>query len=371
MNLLIGKLLIFLCCAAIQLSVFPLNATYIIVILVAFILCNLDYIFQITDEASRKKLLTYDIILAGCLLCALLEPMCICFFPIVFFDITHHKLNISGGINIILLIYAISFFPLAQLSILAFLCMLSIYIQMQSSKLAALEIKILHLRDSSKEHELLIQEKNKNLRENQDNQIYMATLRERNRIAREIHDNVGHMLTRSILQVGAIKTLNTTETIRQPLEDLHSTLNNAMTGIRNSVHDLHDESIDLKQALTELIEPVEQFSIRLDYDMGHHIPKDIKYGFITITKEAINNAIKHSNASSMDILLREHPGFFQLLIHDNGSSISEEIKQDPYQSEGIGLKNISDRVNTLNGNLKINTDNGFQITVSVMKNKHS
>ena len=371
MNLFIGKIIIFFCCACIQLSVFPLSASYIIVILVSFILCNLDYILNISEKTSRKKHMLYDLILAVCFICSLLEPMCICFFPIFFFDITLHKLNISAGTNIVLLIFATMHFPIIQLAVLALLCILSIYIQMQYTKIDTLEKKMLHLRDSSKEHELLIQEKNRNLRENQDNQIYMATLQERNRIAREIHDNVGHMLTRSILQLGAIKTLNTTETIRQPLEDLHSTLNNAMTGIRNSVHDLHDESIDLKQALTELIEPVEQFSIRLDYDMGHHIPKDIKYGFITITKEAINNAIKHSNASSMDILLREHPGFFQLLIHDNGSSISEEIKQDPYQSEGIGLKNISDRVNTLNGNLKINTDNGFQITVSVMKNKHS
>jgi len=254
---------------------------------------------------------------------------------------------------------------------LLLLCILSCSIQFQSAKQQELEKKLLHLRDSSKEHELLIQEKNKNLRENQDNQIYMATLQERNRIAREIHDNVGHMLTRSILQVGAIKTLNTNETLTQPLQDLHDTLNNAMTGIRNSVHDLHDESIDLKQALTELIEPVEQFDIHMDYDMSHHVSKDIKYGFITITKEAINNAIKHSNATTMNILLREHPGFYQLLIHDNGTSISEKVKQDPYQSEGIGLKNISDRVNALNGHLKISTDHGFQITVSVMKNNRS
>jgi signal transduction histidine kinase len=41
--------------------------------------------------------------------------------------------------------------------------------------------------------------------EKQDYEIYLATLRERNRIAREIHDNVGHMLSRSILQIGALK----------------------------------------------------------------------------------------------------------------------------------------------------------------------
>ena len=57
----------------------------------------------------------------------------------------------------------------------------------------------------------MLQEKNKNLMEKQDYEIYLATLRERNRIAREIHDNVGHMPSRSILQMGALITIHKEE----------------------------------------------------------------------------------------------------------------------------------------------------------------
>ena len=53
-----------------------------------------------------------------------------------------------------------------------------------------------------------LQKKNKALQEKQNYEIYAATLRERNRIAREIHDNVGHLLSRTILLTGAAKTLN-------------------------------------------------------------------------------------------------------------------------------------------------------------------
>ena len=49
-------------------------------------------------------------------------------------------------------------------------------------------------RDDSKERNLLLHEKNRSLIEKQDYEIYTATLQERNRIAREIHDNVGHLL---------------------------------------------------------------------------------------------------------------------------------------------------------------------------------
>ncbi len=59
----------------------------------------------------------------------------------------------------------------------------------------------------SEEHTLLLSEKNKALLEKQDYEIYAATLRERNRIAREIHDNVGHVLSRSILMTAACKPI--------------------------------------------------------------------------------------------------------------------------------------------------------------------
>ena len=63
------------------------------------------------------------------------------------------------------------------------------------------------LRDDSTEKNLLLEEKNHMLVEKQNYEIYTATLKERNRIAREIHDNVGHLLSRSILITGAAKAV--------------------------------------------------------------------------------------------------------------------------------------------------------------------
>ena len=93
------------------------------------------------------------------------------------------------------------------------------------------------MRDTDTELKLVMEQRNRELLEKQDNEIYLATLRERNRIAREIHDNVGHMLSRSILQVGALATICKEETIRQQLAGINDTLNQAMNSIRESVHD--------------------------------------------------------------------------------------------------------------------------------------
>lgn len=94
--------------------------------------------------------------------------------------------------------------------------------------------------------------------------------------------------------------------------------------------------------------------------MSNTIPKDIKYSFIAITKEAVSNAVKHSKGDTLDILLREHPGFYQLIVKDNGTDIK-------INNTGIGLANITDRVNAMNGSLKISTDKGFKLLITVAK----
>ena len=138
--------------------------------------------------------------------------------------------------------------------------------------------------------------------------------------------------------------------------------------MRKSVHDLHDESIDLRTALDDLINNVSDMDIYMDYDMSDKLPREIKYSFINIVKEAINNTLKHSNGDHMDIRVREHPAFYQLYITDNGQNIRSGLS--PAQgsaSGGMGLNGILERVNKLGGTMKISTDDGFSILINIMK----
>lgn len=192
---------------------------------------------------------------------------------------------------------------------------LAVYMAYKSEKNDRLDADIIHLRDTDTELKLVMEQRNRELLEKQENEIYLATLRERNRIAREIHDNVGHMLSRSILQVGALATICKEETIRQQLAGINDTLNQAMNSIRESVHDLHDDAIDLRQAAYEAVKDMRKnYDVHIEYDMSAHIPRNVKYCFIAIVKEGMSNIIKHSNADKVDIIFREHPGFYQLCI---------------------------------------------------------
>lgn len=170
-------------------------------------------------------------------------------------------------------------------------CIIATFIEYNTRKYITLKEEFRRTKDDSEERNLLLAEKNKMILEKQDYEIETAILKERNRIAREIHDNVGHVLSRSILLVG------------------------------------------------------------------------VKYCFISIVKEALANVSRHSNATEVKIMVREHPALFQLSVEDNG----KENKYNKQDREGIGLTNMQERVNGLKGNFRIATEDGFRLFITVPK----
>jgi len=223
--------------------------------------------------------------------------------------------------------------------------------------------------DNAKEQTERLERKNHDLMDKQDYEVRLATLAERNRIAREIHDNVGHLLTRSILQIGALRVRQDSsgEPAAAPndglvyeLDMLKNTLSDAMDSIRSSVHDLHDESVDLKSRLEALVDGFEFCPVRLRFDSGE-LPAAVKYCFIAIVREALSNIARHSGATEAAVYVTEHPAFCQLLISDNGTVKPDEA------SDGIGLQNMADRVETLGGIFRIEKGKGFKIFITIPK----
>ena len=229
--------------------------------------------------------------------------------------------------------------------------------------------EVIHLKDSSTELRLAMQKRQQDLLEKQDYEIHLATLQERNRIAREIHDNVGHMLSRSILQMGALQTIHKEEPLHGQLVAINDTLSQAMNNIRESVHDLHNESLDLQQALREVTDEFkEKYEIAFTYDMSAAVPRNVKYCFLAITKESLANVVRHSNATRVSLYFCEHPGFYQMLVEDNGTDIKvKEAQIAKAQVSGIGLSNMRERVEALGGTIAFLTDKGFEIRISVPK----
>ena len=236
----------------------------------------------------------------------------------------------------------------------------------RTSELENTQRTLHEIRDSTIEKNIILKQKNIYLTEHQDNEIYLATLKERNRIAREIHDNIGHMLTRSLLQTAAMSVICNDEKQKESLNTLKETLDCAMTNVRKSVHNLHDESIDLKYAIEDCVNNISnKFTVQLNYDITGHVPKNIKLCLIGIVKESISNIIKHSKGNKIKILLIEHPAFYQLSITDNGSCSF-------INNNGIGLINMKDRAESVGGIISFTpSSDGFRVFISVPKNKNN
>lgn len=216
-------------------------------------------------------------------------------------------------------------------------------------------------RDATKELSMLLEEKHHDLLVKQDYEIRLATLNERNRIAREIHDNVGHLLSSALLQVGALQAINQQTTLQAPFHNLHDTLNQAMSSVRNSVHDLHEHALDLHMEIQKLLKEFTFCQSKLAYDLSSNLKQEVIYQILAIIKEALHNVVKHSNANIVSIILREHPSFIQLIIEDNGT------KQSSIHFPGIGLHNMQQRVDLYHGYLNINTQKGYQIFITLPK----
>ena len=244
---------------------------------------------------------------------------------------------------------------------IAVLIVLAYLIKRRGVMYDEMRVEYLRFRDDAREFTMNVERKNKELLEKQDYEVNLATLNERNRIARDIHDSVGHTLSSSILQIGALIATCRDERLKESLNTLRATLSQGMDSIRESIHDLYEESVDLYTETQKLVRDFSFCPIELDYDIEESPDKKIKYAFLTVIKEGLANIIKHSDATQVKVTLREHPALYQLIIKDNGT-----VKAGG-QTGGIGLKNIAERIKSINGITNISSANGFTLFISVPK----
>ena len=348
--------LFFLCVPAFS----DISPSFVAALLLALIFSSLTFL----DLPGHFRQLLYAVLL----LSAFWIPELSCFFPVLLYCHHFRRERILPCMEALFSIYAfVVLFKFSPVSccFLAVLCFASLVLEQRTSQAESLTRLLYQIQDTSAETALLLQEKNKALLDKQDTEVYAATLRERNRIAREIHDNVGHLLSRSILLAGALKTIVTDPAVLGLLSQLDGTLNEAMDSIRTSVHDLKDDSIDLKTALENLVSSFTFCQAVLSFNMTSRIPRDVKYTCLAICREALNNVMRHSNADKVQITVREHPSFYQLVISDNGTR-----KTDISVSSGMGLSSMQERIQALNGVLRIQTETGFRIFITIPKKEN-
>jgi len=297
------------------------------------------------------------------------------FLPILGYS--HYRLKAPFDVGILLLpvfSYALNVQFDTSSFVLIGLTLMAIVIKHQALSYDHVREKLHMQSDNMRELSLSLLEQNRQLLEHQDESVHLATLDERNRIAREIHDHVGHQLTRVLLQIGAQLTVNKED---PALLSMKASLDNAMDSLRNSVHDLHDTSLDLESQLKGITSDFDFCPIRLTLHLSDTPSAKLSYAILAIVKEGLSNIIKHTKASKASVSLIEHPSFYQLIIfndtHEQDQSYSmnnqsilspDELVQN---TSGIGLKNIEQRVADLGGRFLIRTQTGYELFITFPK----
>jgi len=342
------KAVLLFCCTAISL-IRPLSVWHIVPVLATAATAGLVTLFE---EKWRKF-----IVLALFTVACLLYPPLYVFIPIMVYSSHDNERLFHSGVLFIPLVIEFDAAEPLWLAVTV-LSVVSLMLKTRTFTLGKLRGHYLTLLDTSREMSREIKEQNRILTESQDDKIRIATLNERSRISREIHDHVGHRLSSAFLQIGAILAHNPKDA---SLLELKDTLNFAMDSIRKSVHDIYDSSIDLKAQIESLAAKLICCRVELNINVLVDPDIKIKYALISAVKETFSNVARHSDANLVKLNLIEHPAFYQMTISDNGSKIAADLEK------GIGLKSISSRIEALNGYFLIKMERGFEIFITIPK----
>lgn len=195
-----------------------------------------------------------------------------------------------------------------------------------------------------------------------------ATRDERMRIAHEVHDGVGHGLTRLIYQVAALKLAHRDDDrIVGELDGLQSGLGETMDAMRTSVHALDDHATDLRAELSKLAArsgPNAQVSV--DYDLEGAPGATTTRHLVALAREALTNAERHAHARAITVRVREFPGLWQLSIENDGDMPPYVTDEGELMERGLGLRSMRERVESLGGTFRASFDTQrFRVFASI------
>jgi signal transduction histidine kinase len=297
-----------------------------------------------------------------CLLCFFLPTLCV-YLPLLVYETLESEP--SWLISVLLTPVVLLFLKtgpgptllLACLTIVSALLKLrAVQGEKRQNELYSLQDRLRHLGK-----QILSQEQDQY--ERRENEIRLATLHERNRIARDIHDNVGHLLSSALLQTAALLASCVESAMKQPLAKLETTLKQGLDRIRHSVHHLHDTPIDIEAEINGLLQDVGDRRTEKNIDLQTIPERRLRHCLLAVIREALSNVIRHSDATELQLNLKEHPAFYQLTVSDNG-----RVKQLNL-NEGLGLRSIRERVGELGGRVHFSSEDGFRLFVSLPKEK--
>ncbi len=195
----------------------------------------------------------------------------------------------------------------------------------------------------------------------------MTQTRERNRLAREIHDTIGHVLTEIVMGLDACLTIVdiSPEKTKHQLEMISEVARNGIKDVRRSVNALRPDSLErlnLKFAIQKMISDMTGVTdVKIYFfcdDVELKFDEDEEMAIYRVVQESVTNAMRHGQASTIWITIKKQDSVVKLQIRDNGRGC-KEIKS------GFGTKHIQERIGMLGGTVGFDGSHGFVVNAEI------
>ena len=183
----------------------------------------------------------------------------------------------------------------------------------------------------------------------------LATQLERTRIAREIHDSLGHTLTSLNIQLEVARKFSQVDPARsaEALQLAKELASQTLTDVRMAVQSIRQADFNFQQELESLVDRIRR-SQTLDIDCKLDLPAlppTTSYQLYRVIQECLTNVLKHAEASKVGIELSHSTGQVEVSISDNGHGLGDNADH-----RGFGIKGIKERVESMHGSVTLSTE---------------
>ncbi|RZJ73345.1 tetratricopeptide repeat-containing sensor histidine kinase [Flavobacterium sp.] len=201
-------------------------------------------------------------------------------------------------------------------------------------------------------------------------QLRKTLLEQKNEISKDLHDDIGSGLSSILINADLLgklpdsnerqqllsgKISATGKEVSQRLQTFIWSLNNENNALRDFCEYVRQYAFRFFEGTTIAFHYHENIEISADTEINGHDRKNL---FFCI-KETLNNAMKHSGASSVSVSILADRKFLTIAIHDDGTGMIDENRF------GNGLKNIRNRVSQLNGTLEFSNQTGLEVKIQI------
>jgi two-component system NarL family sensor kinase len=208
--------------------------------------------------------------------------------------------------------------------------------------------------------------------------VLEAEERERQRIAKDLHDGVGQMMSAAKMNLSAFEQDMQFQNPEHRLsfDRIISLVDESVKEVRTVSHQMMPNMLlksGLAKAVAEFLDKIDQRIIKVKLyteGLNERIEENVEIVLYRVMQECVNNVIKHSAATQLDISLVKDADGISVTIEDNGKGFN---KEELGEQAGIGLKNMKARIDYLHGSIDFDTAPGkgtlVAIHLPVAKNK--